>query len=230
MKSLQVLTPSRKCIFNCPFCISKTHSHENQFQNVYQENNSLWEANFIDILENYQDLKNIVITGTNEPMQDQKCIEDIIQIVRKYRSDINIELQTKYYKKEKVFDLLDVVAFSVSNFDYLKRIPKTKKITRIVLLLTDSFHNKSLKEIINFINKDIEQITFKVLQDSHGYNLRLDEWIKNHQTDFKTIENLKKDIKNYNGKISIFFDENCMDAEGRYMVFREDGKLYKDFK
>ena len=27
MKSLQVVTPHLKCIFNCPFCISKGHKH-----------------------------------------------------------------------------------------------------------------------------------------------------------------------------------------------------------
>lgn len=230
MKSLQVLTPNKKCIFNCPFCISKSHKHNNTFVNNYENNYKLWESNFIKVLKENKDLKNIVITGTNEPMQDEKCVDDIINITRKYRSDINIELQTRYYKESKVFSKLDVVAFSVSDFRLLKIIKKTNNVTRIVIILTDSFNSKSLKDIIYEMDKNIEQLTFKVLHDSNGFNVDMDNWIKKHKTDKITIENLKKDIDNYNGNISIIFDETCMDSTNRYMVYREDGNLYKDFE
>lgn len=163
-------------------------------------------------------------------MQDEKCVDDIINITRKYRSDINIELQTRYYKESKVFSKLDVVAFSVSDFRLLKIIKKTNNVTRIVIILTDSFNSKSLKDIIYEMDKNIEQLTFKVLHDSNGFNVDMDNWIKKHKTDKITIENLKKDIDNYNGNISIIFDETCMDSTNRYMVYREDGNLYKDFE
>ena len=229
MKSLQVLTPNKKCIFNCPFCISKTHEHNNSFVNNYDNNYKVWEENFIKILKDYEDLKNIVITGTSEPMQDKKCVEDIIKISRKYRPDINLELQTRYYKIEPLFDLLDVVAFSVSEFNLLKLIKKTNNITRIVIILTDSFNDKSLNDIISEIKVDIEQLTFKILHDSDNYNKELDDWVKKHRTNKKTIQKLKKEIEKYKGKINIRFDENCMDATNRYKVFREDGNLYDDF-
>ena len=229
MKSLQVLTPNKKCIFDCPFCIAKGHKHNNDFVNNYENNYLKWESNLIKILKENKDLKNIVITGTNDPMQDIKCIKDIVRITRKYRSDINIELQTRYYKYDKVFDLIDVVAFSVSDYKLLKKVVKTKNITRIVVILTDNFNNKTLTDIIKQFDQRIEQLTFKIIQDSNGYNKKLDTWIYKHKANDETINNLKKQIINYNGNISIMFDETCMDSTNRYMVFREDGNLYKDF-
>jgi organic radical activating enzyme len=98
MKSLQVLTPARKCLFNCPFCIAKTHEHHNLFDNNYKDKYDFWKDNYIKILNTYTDLKTVVITGTNEPMQDQDYVEEVIKITRENRPDIQIELQTRIYK------------------------------------------------------------------------------------------------------------------------------------
>lgn len=229
MKSLQVLTPARKCIFSCPFCISETHEHENNFQNNYENNYLLWKNNLIKVLTTNFDLKTVVITGTNEPMQDIHCINNIIEIVREVRNDIKIELQTRYYKKNDIYNKLDIVAFSISNYNMLDKIDEIDSKTRYTIILTDSFNNKNLDDILKKINKKISQITFKVLHDSSGYNKKIDEWIEKHKIDEKTKNILIADINKYRGDISIIFDSDCMNSENRYMVFREDGNLYIDF-
>ena len=43
MKNLQVLTPHQNCIYNCPFCIAKSHNHLNNFENNYEKNYKLWK-------------------------------------------------------------------------------------------------------------------------------------------------------------------------------------------
>jgi organic radical activating enzyme len=230
MKSLQVLTPARKCIFNCPFCIAKTHHHQNNFINNFEYNYQLWEDHFINLLEENRDLQTVVITGTNEPLQDLECIKVIISIIRKIRDDIKIELQTRVYKKEDVFNLLDVVAFSISAYNNLNKVDIIDKITHYVIILTDSFNNKSLDDIINETPINVSQLTFKVLHDSDGYNANIDNWVSMHRINQQTITKLKEDISNYKGNASILFDEHCMNAENRYMVFREDGYLYHDFE
>lgn len=229
MKSLQVLTPTRKCIFNCPFCISKTHAHENIFENLYDIDRKKWKRNLEKILKEKDDLKTVVITGTSEPMQDEPCVLDIIHLTRKYRKDVHIEIQTRYYAYKKVYDLVDVTAYSISSFPYLSKIAIPKSKVRATIILTDSFNGKTLQDILNTLHPKVEQITFKVLHDSNGYNLELDTWVKEHSTSLKTVTKLKKDIDTYDGSLSIFFDENCMDALNRYMVFREDGHLYQDY-
>lgn len=230
MQSLQILTPSKKCIFNCPFCISKTHSHNNKFINNYKLNNELWKNNLINILKQYSDLKYVVITGTNEPMQDKECVKDIIDVVGNNRSDIQIEIQTRYYKFDNLYNELDVVAYSISDYELLHTIKLGKKINRFVLILTDSFNNKSLEDILYKIPKEVTQITFKVLHDSNGFNKELDDWILNHSVDNKSHKELLNDINNYKGTISIRYDYNCMDADNRYKIYREDGNLYNNWE
>lgn len=229
MKSLQVLTPHQECIFNCPFCIAKTHDHHNSFKNNYQENHAVWKSNLEKIIKENKDLKYVIITGTNEPMQSEECVKEIIDIVRTNRNDIQIEIQTRFYKKSEIYKTLDVVAYSISDFSLLSKIQVGGKINRYVLLLTKTFNEKRLDEILDVVPEDVEQITFKVLHDSNGFNKRIDEWIDNNKTDHETVNKLIQDIENYKGNKSIRFDANSMDAENRYMVFREDGLLYKDW-
>lgn len=229
MKSLQVLTPARKCIYNCPFCIAKSHKHHNLFDNNYEEKKSFWVQNYINILKTNSDLKTVVITGTNEPVQDLDYINDVIKLTHKYRTDIKIELQTRHYKKLDVFSDLDIVAYSISDFKLLNKIDIVDKESRYVLILTNEFNNKSLNDILKVVPVKVNQVTFKVLHDSKGVNPIIDDWIINNKISEDTVNNIKNDIESYHGNKSIIFDENCMEAENRYMVFREDGLLYKDF-
>lgn len=230
MKSLQVLTPHKKCIFNCPFCISKTHKHDNNFKNNYVLNHALWKNNLIKVINDNPDLKYVVITGTNEPMQSKECVKDIINIVKNTNKDIQVEIQTHYYKQDNLYNLLDVVAYSISDVNLLNRIKPMGKIIRYVLILTDSFDNYRLDNIINLIPDSVSQITFKCLQNSKGVNKEVDEYILNHKININTLNTLKKDINNYNGNLSIRLDEFCMDSENRYKIFREDGKLYNNWE
>ena len=56
MRSLQVLTPHMECIYNCPFCISKTHEHDNTFINNYENDYMVWMNNLINVIIDNSDL------------------------------------------------------------------------------------------------------------------------------------------------------------------------------
>ena len=229
MKSLQVVTPNIECIFNCPFCIAKAHKHNNIFINNYQNNHELWKNNLIDTIKSNKDLKYVVITGTNEPMQSIDCVKDIINIVRDTNKDIQIEIQTRMYKPSDIYNLVDVTCYSISNYQLIKKINPKGNIIRYVFILTDSFNNKRLNDILDIIPSNVKQLTFKVLHDSKGNNKDLDKWINSHKLDNSTLTKLSDDINNYKGNLSIRIDLNCMDSEDRYKVYREDGHLYDDW-
>lgn len=230
MKSLQVVTPHIDCIFNCPFCIAKGHKHNNSFINNYKFNFELWKNNLIDIIKNNDDLKYIVITGTNEPMQSGECVNDIIDIVKSTNRDIQIELQTHYYKQDDVYNKLDVVAYSISDIKLLDKIKPMGKIQRYVLIMTDSYNGYTLNEILKLIPNSVKQITFKRLIDTNGINREVDEYIKYHSIDSDTLNNLISDVDSYSGDLSIRMDLDCMNATCRYKVFREDGKIYNNWE
>ena len=229
MRSLQVTTPHMKCIYNCPFCISKSHKHDNKFDDNYHNNPDLWKKNLINVLKDNKDLKYVVITGTNEPMQSKDCVSDIIKIVRKYRSDIQIEIQTRYYQENDIYNSIDVVCYSISNYKLINKIKLVNKKNRFVFILTDSFNNVMLNDIINMLPENVQELTFKILHNSNGDNIKMDEWIGNHKIDDIAKGRLKEDINTYTGNLSIMFDANCMDAKGRYKIFREDGNIYEDW-
>lgn len=230
MKSLQVLTPHKKCIFNCPFCISKTHNHDNKFINNYELNSKLWKDNLTNIINKNLDLKYVVITGTNEPMQSIECVKDIIDVVKGINRNINIEIQTHYYKENEVYNLLDVVAYSISDINLLDKIKPMGKIQRYVLILTDSFNNYRLNDILKLIPSSVKQITFKTLQSGNDMNNIVNKYISEHRIDNNSLVNLRDDIKYYDGDLSIRIDENCMDSIDRYMIYREDGNLYNTWE
>ncbi len=229
MKSLQVVTPHMECLFNCPFCIAKAHNHENNFIDYYHKNKELWQKNFINVLKSNPDLAYVVITGTNEPMQSSECVLDIINLTREYRPDIKIEIQTRWYMENDLYNKLDVVCYSISNYFFLDKIKPMGKISRYVFILTDSFNNKTLQDILDIIPKEVTQLTFKTLQNSITNDTPIDEWINKHRIDPETLNNLEKDIKAYQGDLSIRLDKDCMTADNRYKVFREDGDVYNDW-
>lgn len=218
-----------ECIFNCPFCIAKGHKHDNGFVNNYKLNFDLWKNNLIKIINDNKDLKYVVITGTNEPMQSKECVSDIIDIVANTKKDIQIELQTRYYKQDDIYNKLDVVAYSISDITMLNRIKPLGKIVRYVIILTNSFNNCSLNDILKLIPKNVKQLTFKKLVLTNGVNQEVDKYIINNSVDLDTLDRLKRDVELYDGDLSIRMDLNCMDCEGRYKIFREDGYVYDNW-
>ena len=229
MKSLQIVTPHIECIFNCPFCIAKGHKHDNNFVNNYEHNFELWKKNLIKVIKDNDDLKYVVITGTNEPMQSKKCVSDIIDIVRSTNRNIQIELQTHYYKPDNIYNKLDVVAYSISDIKLLDKIKPMGKTQRYVLIMTDSYNGYTLNEILKLIPNSVKQITFKRLINTNGVNLEVDKYIDSYSINDNTLNKLIDDVNKYNGNLSIRMDLDCMNCEGRYKIFREDGKVYDNW-
>lgn len=230
MKNLQLVVPHQECSFQCPFCISKTHNHENKFYNSYQYNYYDWKENLEKILKEHQELKTVIITGTSEPMLDIKCVSKMIAIIREKRKDIQIEIQTRHYQKTTISNQVDVLAYSISDDRMLTHPYLANTTIRYVILLTKSFEKYKLADVLNKIPKQVSQVTFKVLHDSKGYNKELDSWIKENSMSEQSKQRLHQEILNYSGNISIRYDNECMKSENRYMIFREDGKLYPNWE
>ena len=199
MKSLQIVTPHKECIFNCPFCIAKAHSHNNCFDNIYDNNFKQWKLNLEKVLKENNDLKYVVITGTNEPMQSKECVKDIINIVRNINPNIQIELQTRMYKQDNIYESVDVTCYSISDFNLINKIKVLGHTIRYVFILTESFNNKKLEDIIKLLPQEVSQLTFKTLQNSNGQNKELDTWIDQHKVNEETLNNLINDVDNYQG-------------------------------
>ena len=168
-------------------------------------------------------------------MQDPDIVHDIINITNEIRPDVQVELQTRMYNYNKLYEKLNVIAFSISDFNLIDQVPYIESnndhhvINRHTLILTDTFNEKTLDDILNKMDKRVQQLTLKILQTSNGFDQEMDEWIEKHRLNDITANKLQNQILDYDGDVSIFFDESCMDATNRYMVYRPDANLYANY-
>lgn len=107
--------------------------------------------------------------------------------------------------------------------EYLKirNLRKIQGNNRLVILLTKEF---DFLTVDNFELFGFNQVTFKCLQESD--NEETNQYIKaNRIGNMDKIYQIMNDLA-LRG-VSVRIDENCMDAAGRYRIFRTDGNIYE---
>lgn len=127
-------------------------------------------------------------------------------------------------------------------------VAKLKKLgfnVRLSINLTELYDNVSVIKIFNeLIDLNIDQVTFRKLYKSGG-ETKQDKWIDEHAVDSITLDRIALYIKEHGHElerlpfgamkysvegISTVVDDDCMAKEMKnvlkYMIIREDGKLY----
>lgn len=217
--NLQVVSPYRKCPFACPMCIAAT-DYQYPYEDLYKSN----EADYILQLRNalHGFSGDVIITGDTEPTLFMDWVKKVIAHAE--LCGRKTELQTKNYAVD-VSELkgLGTLAYSITNMKEYLRIPNLKTIkgnNRLVILLTKDF---DCLDVGNFETYGFNQITFKCLQESD--DPKTNEYIKaNRIGNMDKIYQIMNDLA-LRG-VSVRIDENCMEAEDRYRIFRTDGKIY----
>ena len=113
MKSLQIVTPHRKCIFNCPFCISKSHSHKNFFENTYEKDFNKWKNNLEELKVDaevvigdatmYTDIDDYSIFFLYNPFGETaiaKVLKNIIKSIQRKNREVYIVYGNPFFHKE----------------------------------------------------------------------------------------------------------------------------------
>lgn len=93
IQSLSVVVPTKGCVNNCPFCVSKLH--DNDYCNNMSD--ELFVRDYLERLEYCRDnnVNTVVLTGTGEALQNKKFLENFAKWNNKlYKKFYNIELQT----------------------------------------------------------------------------------------------------------------------------------------
>ena len=158
VQSLSIVVPTRKCINNCPFCVSKTH--ESDYDNMISD--PLFKEDYIERLEYARDLgtNTIILTGTGEALQNKKFLNDFAFFNKSLKKPFyNIELQTTG------------VLLDDETLEWLRHIIRVKTIS---LSVSDLFNNESNLDIINVHDKlkfNLVELSKKI--KSHGFNLRI---------------------------------------------------------
>lgn len=225
--NLQVCLPYQPCWFNCPMCVARGHKHKYIFDNLYASDKKKYLKALKKAVCDLDKGVSVVLTGECDPTQDMNFCSDVVAVVRKYRPDLRIELQTRNYTYRGGLDL-DVLSYSVVNeagynaSSTFYRETKEGAINRMVILLcawTEKFSNK------NFESKGFDQITFKVLQYSEDPDVN--KWIRNNKLPDRRLDRIRSIVR---PGVSIRLDMNCQSGEGRYLIFRSDGHVYKTWE
>lgn len=216
--NLQVVSPYRKCPYACPYCVA-AYKVDCPFSNteVFYVDKPLYFHRLRHIIRRYN-ISTVVLTGDTEPTIFPEWIAEVTRILRQ-STDVTIELQTKncwYDNSNKI----DVVAFSYD------RVPVSLPTTyfalkrRAVFILSDTLE---LDALIKLRNKypDV-QFTMKQMQFSAFGVEAIDEYVNKHRVPEDSLSSVKLLCAHNN----IRFDENCMDAQDRYLIFRTNAYLY----
>ena len=237
--NLQVSLPYfEPCVFQCPFCIMKTH------QRFRKE--VLSPIDFANALAKIAPkYDRLVFTGENEPLQS---MDYFVQSVLSLPQDTIIELTFKgyhfYQLKENYFEVLrriNVVNLSIcssKNETYTECYDRALLIaqqckelgitTRFTFLLTNDLSPHMVRHAVRSVW--VDQITLKELQGdtkivkSHHNNTEA-HVLYEEAMGKPLVFTQRFIIFNYQNQ-PIWIDTNCQDGEGNYVIFRPDGNIY----
>lgn len=224
--NLQVCVPYQPCVYKCPMCVARGHKHKYIFDNLYKDNKRKYLRLLAKAVRKLDKGVSVILTGECDPTQDIEFCKEVIKVVRKVRKDIRIELQTRNYLYQGELDV-DVLSYSIVSlrgYQNARNYYKDWIITnRMVILLV-----KGLEPYLNnehFDTKGFDQVTFKTLQYSE--DPEVNAWIDKFKMSEEGVEAVRGIVRD---GISIRVDTSCQNGEGRYYIFRSDGKTYRTWE
>lgn len=77
IQSLSVVIPTKTCINNCPFCVSKMHDKYSNLP-IFDESNIKKRLKYAQI----NNVTSLILTGTGEPLQNKTYLKSILQVLK----------------------------------------------------------------------------------------------------------------------------------------------------
>lgn len=128
IQSLSIVVLNKKCINNCPFCVSKMHCGE--YKNQMDENLPFYDLYLNDYLKRLEyardnGVNTIMLTGNSEPQQNRKFLTIFGLMNRLMKNPFkNIEMQTtgilldkNYLRFLRNHVGVNTISLSISSFD-----------------------------------------------------------------------------------------------------------------
>lgn len=235
IQSLSVVVPTKRCVNNCPFCVSKMH--DSPYEN---------EVNWVEHRRRLKfardnNCNTMLITGTAEPGQNKLFLGTLLEVNNNLDKPFRwIEFQTTGVFLEDEFlailklNGVSTISLSVSDlfdcennmkiigvpehlkFDLGLKILQIKSFgfnVRLSLNLIDTFSGRNAKEIFDELKRlDVDQVTFREMYgDNNGSNES--KWVLEHAIDMETLVNIENYIKENGTKL-----EKLPFGEWRYSV------------
>lgn len=277
IQSLSVVVPSKKCINDCGFCVSKMHGE--QYENKMDGDLPFYDLYLKDYLKRLEYARDngvdtVMLTGNAEPQQNRHFLKDFgLMMMLMDRPFRWIEMQTTgtllddpYLRFLRNHVGVTTISLSLSSFldnmnaaytgmkkqvqidELCAAIKKYDFNLRLSLNMTDQFAwDNPQKVLLGAKSLGADQVIIRKLYYS-GKNTQQDRWIEMHGAPGNAFLNMQNYIKE-NGTplrileygqtaydifgMSTVVDDKCMAEDVtkdiRYLILREDGKLYFDW-
>lgn len=169
IQSISVVVPTRGCVNNCPFCVSRMHEnpYENKFDAIQYRKRIKFAAN--------NNVNTMIITGTGEALQNSWFLNKLWDVLNKEHHPFpNVEFQTTGVMLMDYMDYppphIDDEKGSYINLSILRNLG----VNTISLSVSDVFNSKNNWDIIGAPQKYM--VPLEVLCGfikREGFNLRL---------------------------------------------------------
>lgn len=218
--NLQINSPYKKCPYNCPFCIAAKCPTSIFSDELYFSNLGEYLTRLVNIIKIHK-IKTVVLTGDTEPTLFPLWIEQVSSTARAF--GCKVEIQTRNYNFKPVFGF-NVVAYSCTALPPIHLLPKQKGMytKRYTFVLNDGISDDdilALMALYTIPNK--EQVTIKYLRPSSYDDKETNEWIATHRRELSVEK--RAIFESFGAHV----DEECDASEGRYLIYRTNGKLYQ---
>ena len=173
----------------------------------------------------YQD---VVLTGDTDPTLNPEWLRRVARFLTNFKYKVGVEIQTHNYGW-KGMDGITVNAFSITTLKdatCISSIHTTSGLNRLVVLGTKELLQYFLENNVDL--SEFQQLTLKALQHTASKVDTVDDYIDSVSCEEMLLRQAAARFEELGLQVKI--DLNCQDAEGRYAIFREDGKLYNSWE
>lgn len=224
--NLQVCIPYQRCPFGCPMCIASNPKH---YDNLFAANSAAYLGGLGAALSR-QKYKDVVLTGDTDPTLNSEWLKKVTRFLTflNFKYKVGVEIQTHNYAWKGMPGII-VNAFSITTLKDAARIPSIHTSTglnRLVVLGTKELLRHFLENDVDL--SEFQQLTLKALQHTASKVNAVDDYINSVSCEESLLQQAAAKFKDLGLQVKI--DLNCQDSEGRYAIFREDGKLYHSWE
>lgn len=162
IQSISIVVPTKRCVNNCPFCVSRMHDNEFEDNFVFSQYRKRIKYAIMN------DVTTLIITGTGEALQNRTFLSKLADLLESNGHPFpNVELQTTGVLLNQYKDGLRREFY---NIDLLKKIG----VNTISLSVSDIFNDDDNMKIIGTPDK----LKFKLgelitLLKDNDFNIRL---------------------------------------------------------
>lgn len=168
IQSLSIVVPTKGCVNDCKFCVSKMHTndYENNFDVIQYRKRIKYAKN--------HNINTLIITGTGEPLQNKVFLNNLCDVLNKEHHPFpNVELQTTgvmLMNSNEAFLNKKHPKIIYDNMSILKSLG-VNTISLSVSDIFDSNNNNKLIGVLDNLQFELEDLCNFI--KSQKFNLRL---------------------------------------------------------